>query len=268
MVSKLLLLLAALLVLIASPVLAKDFKESPDATRLTMKMDNKLLPEIAEEVYRQTGYKVVFDEKWNTLTVTGNYTDVSLDEFFRRAFRKQNTSLLLNDKEKFVALRFFGDKSFADLLATVTPSKESSELGDEIAQLHREQRAELQEYLRDPESVDPFSGMKLVDIKALHDEQNAELDKMKQEPQTMDPTSGASLGELQQLHAAQQQEADQFRTNTEAIEPESGMRIGAIAEMHNQQKAELESMLRDPNTIDPISGMKLSDIWEQAKKTE
>jgi hypothetical protein len=268
MVSKLLLLLAALLVLVASPALAKDFKESPDAARLTMKMDNKLLPEIAEEVFRQTGYKVVFDEKWNTLTVTGNYTDVSLDEFFRRAFRKQNTSLLLNDKEKFVALRFFGDKSFADLLATVTPGKESSELADEIAQLHREQRAELQEYLRDPESVDPLSGMKLVDIRALHDEQNAELEKMKQDPQTMDPTSGASLGELQQLHAAQQQEDDQLRTNTEAIEPESGMSIGAIAEMHNRQQAELESMLRDPNTIDPISGMKLSDIWEQAKKTE
>lgn len=268
MASKLLLLLAALLVLFASPVLAEEFMKSPDATRLTMQMNKKPLPEIAEEIYRQTGYKVVFDEKWNTLAVTGNYTDVSLDEFFRRAFRKQNTSLLVNDKEKLVALRFFGDKSFADLLATATPGKESSELAEEIAALHKEQRAELQEYLRDPESVDPLSGMKLVDLRAMHEEQRDEFEKMKQDPQTVDPTSGASLGELQQLHAAQQQENDQLRMNTEAVEPESGMSIGAIAEMHRQQRAELERMLQDPNTVDPISGMKLSDIWEQAKKTE
>lgn len=268
MAHKLLLLLAVLLVLSAFPVLAKEVKVSPDSMPLTMNLDNKPLREIAEEVYRQTGYKVVFDEKWNSLTVTGKYTGVSLDEFFRRAFRKQNTSLLVNDKEKFVALRFFGDKSFADLLVNVTSDKESSDIPEEIASLHREQRAELQEYLRDPESVDPMSGMKLVDIRAMHDEQHAALEQMKQNPETIDPTSGASLGELQKLHADQQQQNDQLRMNSEAVEPESGMTIGQIAEMHSQQRAELERMLRDPNTIDPISGMKLSDIWEQAKKTE
>lgn len=268
MTHKSFLLIAVLLVLFASPAFAKEIKVAPDALRLTMKMDNKPLPEIAEEVYRQTGYKVVFDEKWNSLTVTGNYTNVSLDEFFRRAFRKQNTSLLVNDKEKIVAVRFFGDKSFADLLVNAAPDKGSSDIPEDIAALHREQRAELQEYLRDPESVDPLSGMKLVDIRAMHEQQHAELEQMKQDPQAVDPASGASLGELQQLHAAQQQENDQLRMNAQAIEPESGMTIGAIAEMHSQQRAELERMLKDPNTIDPVSGMKLSDIWEQAKKTE
>jgi hypothetical protein len=271
MTHKSLLLLAVLLVLFTFPVFAKEVKvsqESMHLTHLTMNLDNKPLREIAEEVYRQTGYKVVFDEKWNSLTVTGNYADISLDEFFRRAFRKQNTSLLVNDKEKFVALRFFGDKSFADLLVNVTSGQEASDIPEDIAALHREQHAELQEYLRDTESVDPMSGMKLVDIKAMHDEQHAALEQMKQNPETIEPSSGAALGELQQLHAAQQQENDQLRTNPETIEPESSMSIGTIAEMHSQQRAELERMLRDPNTVDPVSGMKLSEIWEQAKKTE
>lgn len=267
MAHKLLLLLAVLSVMLTSPVLAKEFKDTSGATHLTMQMDNKPLPEIADEVFKQTGYRVVFDEKWNTLTVTGSYADVSIDEFFRRAFRKQNTSLLVNDKDKVVAVRFFGDKSFADLLASVSPGKES-EIQEDVARLHQEQRAELQEYLRDPESVDPLSGVKLVDIRAMHEEQHAELEQMKQNPETIDPTSGAALGELQQLHAAQQQENDQLRNNPESVDAESGMTIGSIAELHRQQREELERMLRDPNTIDPTSGMKLSEIWEQAKKTE
>ncbi|MHB8811068.1 MAG: hypothetical protein ACYC9M_13815 [Desulfobulbaceae bacterium] len=268
MTHKLLLLLAVLPVLFTSPVLAKEFKDSSGATHLTMQMEKKPLSEIAEEVFKQTGYRVVFDEKWNSLTVTGSYSDVSIDEFFRRAFRKQNTSLLVNDKEKIVAVRFFGDKSFADLLASVSPGKVEAEIPEDIARLHMEQRAELQEYLRDPESVDPLSGMKLVDIRAMHEEQHAELEQMKQNPETIDPTSGAALGELQQLHAAQQQENDQLRNNSETTEPESGMTIGSIAELHRQQREELERMLHDPNTIDPTSGMKLSEIWEQGKKAE
>lgn len=269
MTRKLLLLLAVLPVMLTSPVLAKELKDtSGGATHLTMQMDKKPLPEIAEEVFKQTGYRVVFDEKWNTLTVTGSYADVSIDEFFRRAFRKQNTSLLVNDKEKVVAVRFFGDKSFADLLASVSPEKEGGEIAEDIARLHQEQRAELQEYLRDSESVDPLSGMKLVDIRAMHEEQHAELEQMKQNPETIDPTSGSALGELQQLHAAQQQENEQLRSNPETVEPESGMTIGSIAELHRQQREELERMLRDPNTIDPTSGMKLSDIWNQTKKPE
>lgn len=264
MAHKPLLLPAVLLVLFASSVYATEFMASQNPAHLTMKLENKPLQEIAGEVYKQTGYRVVFDEKWNSLTVTGRYADVSLDEFFRRAFRKQNTSLLVNDKEKVVAVRFFGDKSFADLLANVAPEK-GSEIPEDIALLHMEQRAELQEYLRNPDSVDPLSGVKLVDIRSLHDEQHAELEQMKQNPATIEPTSGSALGDLQSLHAAQQQENDQLRANPETIEPESGMSIGAIAELHRAQRAELERMLQDPNTIDPTSGMKLSEIWELAK---
>lgn len=262
------LLSAVLLVLCASPVLAKEFKMAQEPAHLTMKLENKPLQEIAGEVFKQTGYRVVFDEKWNSLTVTGSYADVSLDEFFRRAFRKQNTSLLVNDKEKVVAVRFFGDKSFADLLASVSSGAAGSDIPEDIALLHKEQRAELQEYLRDPESVDPLSGVKLVDIRSMHDAQHADLEQMKQNPNTIEPTSGSSLGDLQSLHAAQQQENDQLRASTDTVEPESGMSIGAIAELHRAQRAELERMLQDPNTIDPTSGMKLSEIWELAKKTE
>ena len=264
--SKLLLLLAFFLIVSTVPASGKEFQVAPGSAHLTISLDKKPFQDVAAEIQQQTGYRVVFDEKWNELPVTGIYTDVSLDEFFRRAFRKQNTSLLVNDKEKIVAVRFFGDKSFADLLASASSGKGSG-IPEDIAALHDEQRAELQEYLRDPEAIDPLSGMKLVDIRALHDEQHAELEQMKQNPDTIEPTSGATVGELQQIQAAQQQENDQLRSNPETVEPESGMSIGAIAELHRAQRAEREQMLQDPNTVDPISGMKLSEIWARAKKS-
>lgn len=267
MFAKILPLLALLLVSLAPSLVAKELTDVPDAAHFTLMLDNKPLQEVAADISRQTGYRVVFDEKWNTLPVTGNYSDVSLDEFFRRAFRKQNTSLLVNDREKVVAIRFFGDKSFADLLASVTPNKATA-IPEDIAELHREQHAEMQEYLRDPESVDPLSGMKLTDIRAMHEEQHAAIEQMRQDPEAVDPISGATMGELQQLHASQQQEIEQMRNDLASVDPESGMTVGAIAEMHQAQRAERDRMLQDPNTIDPTSGMKLSEIWEIGKKTE
>lgn len=264
---KLFLLFAVLPVLFSSPVLAKEFKDSPGASHLTMQMDKKPLPEIAEEVLKQTGYRVVFDEKWNSLTVTGSYADVSIDEFFRRAFRKQNTSLLVNDKEKVIAVRFFGDKSFADLLANVALGK-GGDIPEDIAVLHNEQQAELQAYLRDPESVDPMSGMKLVDIRGMHQQQLEELEQMKSNPETVDPISGSTIGEIERLHKQQQGEAEEWKSNPETVEPSTGMSIAEISRLHQEQRAELEQMLKDPETIDPISGMKLSDIWQQAKNPQ
>lgn len=267
MVQKTVVLAAIFMALAGSPLCASEQPAPTETARFTLKLENRPLQDVAAEISRQTGYQVVFDEKWNSLQVTGNYADVSLDEFFRRAFRKQNTSLLVNDREKIVALRFFGDKSFADLLAGAATGKGGA-VPEDIAELHREQRAELQEYLRDPESVDPLTGMKLTDIRALHEEQQAELAASRQDPETVEPTSGAKQGDLEQLHAAQQAENDQLRNNSGAIEPESGATIGAIAQMHQSQRSEVERMLKDPNTIDPISGMRLGDIWGSSTKPE
>ena len=257
-------------VVLSGPVYCEQIETPVKEPLLRIEANNKPFTEVADEIFKQSGYKIIFDEKWNTLPVSGKYSDVTIEEFFRRVFRKQNTSLLFDNQGKFVVVRFFGDKSFKELMSTslADTSGNREQVPEEIAELHRQQHQELEDYLNDPESVDPMSGMKLVVIREMHDEQHAELEQMKNNPDTIEPTSGATVGELQQLQAAQQKENDQLRNNPETVEPESGMNVGAIAEMHRAQRAELERMLKDPDTVDPTSGMKLSEIWKLAKKPQ
>ena len=236
---------------------------------LTLEVNNMPFNEVAGMILKQSGYKVIFDDKWSTFPVSGKYSDVTIDGFFRRVFRGQNTSLLFDSREKYVIVRFFGDKSFQELLSTalVDNSSYSKQIPQEISDLHRQQRQELEDYLKDPDSVDPMSGMKLVEIRGIHEEQHKQLELDKKNPATVDPVSGATLGEIENLHNAQRAEIDQFKNDPEGVEPDSGMTRAQIQQLHAAQQTELQRMLRDPNTIDPISGMKLSEIWEQAKKT-
>ena len=256
---------------LSGPVLSTEVDHSSEDETFSLKLENKPFGEVVGDINQQTGYTIIYDEKWNSLPISGHYTDVTLEEFFRRVFRKQNTSLLIDSKDKMLIVRFFGDKSFEDLLsgAMIAGKAPGNQKGipDEIRELHRQQRQELEDYLKDPESVDPLSGMKLVDIRALHEKQHEELEKSKNNPATIDPISGKTLGELEKQHSAQREESEKFRNNPENVEPATGMTIAQIQQLHEQQREELQRMLRDPNTVDPISGKKLSEIWEQEKKS-
>ena len=267
----LVLLIPLLLFFFAGYAAATGTGNQDQSDTVTLKLNNKPFGEVAGELNKQTGYTIIFDEKWNTLPISGYYNDVTLEEFFRRVFRKQNTSLLIDSSDKLLIVRFFGDKSFEDLLSGAMVAGKGpgnqDQIPDEIRELHRQQHQELKAYLDDPESVDPLSGMKLVDIRALHEEQEEQLKRDLENPDTVDPVSGATLGEIEKLHASQRDEVDKFRNNPGNVEPDSGMTVKQIQELHAAQRAELQRMLSDPNTVDPTSGMKLSEIWERSKKT-
>ena len=265
------LIASVFLISLSAPVFSTEIDRSCGEEEVfSLKLENKPFSEVAGELNKQTGYTIIYDEKWNSLPISGHYNDVTLEEFFRRIFRKQNTSLLIDSRDKLLIVRFFGDKSFDDLLsgAMIAGKGPGDQQGIsvEIRELHKKQRQELQDYLNDPESVDPMSGMKLVDIRALHEEQHEKLEKMKDNPATVDPVSGATLGEIKKLHKSQSESIEQFRNNPNNVEPDSGMTRAQIQELHAAQHTELQRMLSDPNTVDPISGMKLSEIWERAKK--
>ncbi len=263
----------ALLLLLSAPAVSStEAGPSNQGENVSLKLQNIPFSQVASEINSQTGYTVIFDEKWNSLPISGVYNDVSLEEFFRRVFRKQNTSLLIDSQDKLLIVRFFGDKSFEDLLSGALVAGKGpgnqNQIPDEIRELHAQQRQELQDYLNDPESVDPLSGMKLVDIRSLHEKQHEELEQSMNNPETIDPVSGATLGEIEQLHSSQSSDIEQFKNNPENVEPDSGMTRGQIQELHATQREELKRMLSDPNTVDPTSGMKLSEIWERSKKAD
>jgi len=257
-----LIVLSIFLVLNARQVSTQTLNIVPVKKVMSLDLREKPLQEVAEEIYKQTGCKVVFDEKWREVPLSGQYADVTMEEFFLRAFHKQNISMSYDDKENVVYLHFFGNNTFGKINTdTLASGNDSSvEASQDTKALHEEQRQELLVYLNDPESVDPESGMKLVDIRELHITQQAELERMRDDPETIDPMSGMKLGDIQELHNTQQAELERLRNDPETIDPMSGMKLGDIQELHNTQQVELERLRNDPETIDPMSGMKLGDI--------
>ncbi len=214
---------------------------------VSLDLRDKPLKLVAEEILKQTGTVVVFDEKWNELPVNGQYTEISLEEFFWRALRKYNISLSFEEKRNVVNLRFFGDSKNAKINNDTLINKNISnnQLREDIKILHEQQRQELQTYLKDPESIDPLSGMKLADIQEMHVTQQVELEKLRNDPNTIDPVSGMTNAEIKNLEVTQQAEVEQFHNDPNAIEPESGMTKAEIEELHNEQRAELEQLKKE-----------------------
>jgi hypothetical protein len=241
------------LVLCSSQAFSQTLETVPIKRVISLELKEQPLKLVAEEIYKQTGYRVVFDEKWNELLLSGRYVGVTLEEFFLRALRKQNVSLSYDDQEGVVILRFFGDRDAGGVRAgLLVNGNDSNAHGiDDVKVLHEQQRQDLQKYLNDPESVDPVSGMKLVDIQKMQNTQRAELEQLQKDPGTIDPESGMTNAEIKSLQNVQQAELEQAKQRPETIEPETGMTSAEIKSLQDAQQAESEQLQKHPVAEEP-----------------
>ncbi len=225
-----LIILCILLLSCSNQVYGQKLDPVPLKRVISLELKEKPLKKIVEDIQKQTGYTIVFDEKWNDLLISGQYTGVTLEEFFQRALRKQNISLSYSDKGNVVNLCFFGDR-------TVTKAKDSSlakGIPFDLNEKNSNTTSEiLTTYYNDPESIDPSSGMTLVDMRELHATQMAELDRFRNDPESIDPMNGMKLGDIRELHNAQQAEITRFQNDPESIDPVSGLTNAEMKQRHN-----------------------------------
>jgi hypothetical protein len=246
-------ILCLFLVLCSSQALSQKLDAVPVKKVISLELKEKPLKLVAEEIHKQTGYRIVFDEKWNELLLSGQYVGVTPEEFFLRALRKQNVSLSYDDKGNMIILRFFGDRDIGKIKAGAMVSESGINVQEskDVKALSEQQRQEAEKYLKDPESVDPISGMKLVDIQELHETQQAEREQLRKDPGTIDPVSGMTNAEIKNLHDVQQIEQEQLRENPESIDPLSGKTNAEIKNLHDVQHKELEQLKKPPVTEGP-----------------
>lgn len=232
--------LCLFLVLCSSQALSQKLDAVPVKKVISLELKEKPLKLVAEEIHKQTGYRVVFDEKWNELLLSGQYVGVTAEEFFLRALRKQNVSLSYDDKGNMIILRFFGDRDIGKTKAGALASGNviNAQESKDVKALSEQQHQELERYLKDPESVDPMTGMKLVDIQELHKTQQAEQEQLRKDPGAIDPVSGMTNAEIKNIHDMQQIEQEQLKKNPESIDPLSGKTNAEIKNLHEVQRAE------------------------------
>jgi hypothetical protein len=223
---------------------------APISKAFSLELKDKSLKEVVEAIHKQTGYTIVYDDKWSDLLISGHYAGVTIEEFFQRSLCKKNVSLSYSNNGNVVNLRFFGDREVTKAKPLENLNKKSSNSASEI----------LAEYYNDPESVDPMSGMKLSDLREQQASQLAECDRYLNDPESVDPMNGMKLGDIRKQQDAKKAELDSYLNDPESIDPMTGVKLGDLHKQQVARKAELDRYLNDPESIDPMTGRKLGDM--------
>jgi YHS domain-containing protein len=231
---KIFIVLCLFLALCSTQALSQKLDAVPVKKVISLELKEKPLKLVAEEIHKQTGYRVVFDEKWNELLLSGQYVGVTPEEFFLRAIRKQNVSLSYDDKGNMIVLRFFGDRDIGKIKAGA------------LASVNGASTQTTKDVIKDPEAIDPVSGMKFVDTQETHKAQRAELERWQKDPESVDPVTGVKLVDTQETHKAQRAELDSLQKNPEYVDPVSGMTNAETKSIHDAQRAELEQLKTHP----------------------
>lgn len=96
------------------------------------------MAEIAGLISKQLNYKILMDEDLTTVTVSGKYDNVTLQDFFsRRIFRGNNIIVLYDDDNRVIEISSFGKKnrmieynqtSYYKKINAASPEMDSSEI--------------------------------------------------------------------------------------------------------------------------------------------
>lgn len=243
-------------------------KELPaDATSFSVDVSNVPLSQVLLDISSQTGFKIMIEKDLHDVSVSGKYVDVSIEEFMRRALRGKNISVISDNGQKVVLVRYFGKKSpLGDMLLIGENVQDgpgsvlTQEQLSAIKELHKEQMEEYEKWKADPDSIDPYTGVRLGDLREMHQEQTQNYEEWKNNPDSMDPYMGKSLGAINSQYSEQKQAHDKWRENPESVDSYTGMKLGNLQALHGQQEESYNSWKNNPDSIDPYSGMKLGDL--------
>ncbi len=80
--------------------------------RVNFEFSEQPMAEVANQISEQLDYTVLMDDEIAKVLVSGQFHDVTLDEFFsRRIFRGKNIVIMFDDNEQMVTIRSLGKKS-------------------------------------------------------------------------------------------------------------------------------------------------------------
>ncbi|MFP7753274.1 hypothetical protein ACLG6S_01210 [Thermodesulfobacteriota bacterium B35] len=75
---------------------------------LNIVVKNKTLEDVSTEITDQVGYRIVIDEKWKNIPVSGRFHNISAEDFFRRVLKGVNVILTIDTKRRIIVVQTAG----------------------------------------------------------------------------------------------------------------------------------------------------------------
>lgn len=202
---------------------------------VTIRFKDESLNLVLEEISKQTGIAILYEQDLATEKVTVNYKDVKVAAAIGRLFRAKNKSIQVNKKEKIIIVKTFGAKYFIRTGKVLyAQGKDSSAPATltELRKLHNLQFKEFKDRIADDNEV-LEGGLTRGELRAMHGQQyKAYQIQLDNDDRLLEQR--ITLGEVRATHKIQKQ-AYLLRLADDNEMLEGGMTRGELRGLHEKQ---------------------------------
>ena len=188
----------------ASSEMAKTVakRQAETTPSVTMTIENISISRAAAQIGKQTGYSIKLEGLAPDLPVAGRFIEIDLTTVLTRLLREYNLGIVVDHNARQVTVQSLGKKP--------TPKTQSENIKlnnytDSQQEVNQEASGEDTPNYSNvtDEDRDPFTGQTTEEIANLHREQSAETDRELANPNTIDTFTGMTYGEITELHNSQ-----------------------------------------------------------------
>lgn len=169
---------------------------------VTVTVENISISKAAALIGKQSGYRIKLEGLAPDLPVTGRFIEIDLSTVLTSLLREYNLGIVVDHNVRQVTVQSLGKKPTPKAQNENIKTNDYTDSQQEVNQEARGEDTPNYSNITN-EDRDPFTGQTTEEIANLHREQSAEIDRELANPSTIDTFTGMTYGEIAELHNSQ-----------------------------------------------------------------
>ncbi|BHH85098.1 hypothetical protein [Desulforhopalus sp. 52FAK] len=209
----------------------------PAQPKVTLILKETPLIEVLEKVSIQTNLSFKIDENLGQKKISGNFVENDIESFISKCLRGSSYTYVHEASNNTIIISTFGSQNnqLVDIKHSTDTDKNSPLITENIGQLRAKENITYEEYINNPKSIEPLSGMTLQEIAIIQKDENIAFNQYLNAPDAIEPLTGTKLQEIELLKKKENEAYTQTINNPKSIEPLSGMTFQKIAILHKRE---------------------------------
>lgn len=238
---------------------------NPFESNITMQFDNEPMSKVLKKISVQTGVSIMYDVRFSTDKVSGDFKGISVEDAVNRLFKGVNKILTVVEGENVLVIETHGAKRYA--LAAALSSDLSAGQGvfdgmpyREVILLQRKQYAAYLEELKDMEQIEPGTDKTRGEVLKIHQIEGEQYKKSLAAGDSIIPGGDKTEGEVIKLQEEMYKEYLRNEQNMDAKAMGVDMTKKSVREKHEKQYSEYTESMKRGDEFLPDVGMTESEL--------